>query len=690
MIRLPIEEPVIIFAIAMVIFFFAPLLMKKLKIPGIIGPILAGVIIGPNGFHLIERDETIVLLGTIGLLFIIFIAGLEIDIDGFKRYRNRSILFGSISFTLPFLLGTGVGLLFDYSLLASILLGSILGSHTLLAYPIASRLGIAKNKAVTTAVGGTLLTDTFALLFLAVVTGAAAGQLSIEFWIKMIVSLSIFVFIILWGTPILSRWYFRNSENEGVMNFTYVMVILFVSAFLAIIAGMQPIIGAFLAGLALNRFVLDHGTLMNRIRFLGNALFIPFFLLSVGMLMDLKVLFNDPRAWIVTLAILVSVFIGKGLAPIIISKVYRYSKVEQGVMTGLTIPQAAATLASTLVGFEVGLLDQATVNAVIIMILGTCIAGPYLVEKHGRRLALKEELQPTETKKGPERILIPLANPRTMESLIDLAYMIKQPNTDDQPLYPLTVVQKDVQSAQTGVANAEKMLGHAVMYASGAEIPLRALTRVDHNVTNGMIRAVTEERINTVVIGWNAERRPNQIFGSVIDRFVDQTNQAVLVSKLGHPLTTTKRIILIIPYGAGHKPGFGDAVERIKLLTNRLSASLLVLVIHDAVERYESFIKKIKPNPPMEISRLNNWPALQEEYVPKLLEDDIVVILSARKGTIAWHPELEELPKRLAKIKPESFIIFYPAEEEEVDLRGSRGIEIPKEVLFRKDYEDDI
>lgn len=661
--------------------------MKKLRIPGIIGPILAGVIIGPHGFHLLERDQTIVLLGTIGLLFIIFIAGLELDIDGFKKYRKRSILFGSLSFSIPLVLGTVVGIIFDYSLTASILLGSILGSHTLLAYPIASRLGISKNKAVTTAVGGTLLTDTFALLVLAVITGAAEGQLSLQFWIKMIVSLIVFVLLILWGTPRLSRWFFRNAENEGVANFTYVMVILFVSGFLAIVAGMQPIIGAFLAGLALNRFVLDHGTLMNRIRFLGNALFIPFFLLSVGMLMDLSVLFNNPKAWIITGVILLSVFIGKASAPVIISKVYKYSKTERNVMVGLTIPQAAATLASTLVGFEVGLLDQSTVNAVIIMILLTCIAGPYFVEKYGRKLALKEEQQPSERKQGPERILIPLANPHTMESILDLANLIKHSNTDDQPLYPLTVVQKDIKTVQDEVANAEKMLGHAVMYASSAEIAVRPITRVDRNVSNGIIRAIAEERINTVVIGWNAERKSNKLFGSIIDRFVDQTNQTVLVTKLGHPLQTTRRIILIIPYGADHKPGFIEALERIKMLTGRLSASLLVLVINDSIETYEKYIQTIKPDPPTEIRQLKSWPSLQKNYVSMLKEDDIVVILSARKGTIAWHPELEELPKKLAKVKPESFIVYYPAEEEEVDIRGSRGIEVPKEVLRKKDYE---
>ncbi|WP_156289818.1 cation:proton antiporter [Oceanobacillus salinisoli] len=687
MFQFPLEEPVIIFAIAMVIFFLSPIIMNKLRIPGIIGPILAGVIVGPNGLNLLARDQTIVLLGTVGLLFIIFIAGLELDIDGFKKYRNRSIIFGLLSFNIPLILGTVVSLLLGYNLMASILIGSIVGSHTLLAYPIASRLGVAKKKAVTTAVGGTLLTDTLALLILAVITGAAEGQLSFAFWSEMVVSLTIFVFIVLWGTPIISKWYFRNSLNEGIANFTFVMVILFTAACIAVVINMQPIIGAFLAGLALNRYVLDHGTLMNRIRFIGNALFIPFFLLSVGMLMDLKVLFTNPKAWIVTLAILFAVFIGKWLASLITSKVYGYSSNEKNVIFGLTIPQAAATLASTLVGFEVGLLDQSTVNAVIIMILITCFMGPYLVEKYSREIALKEETKAPDQNRVPERILIPLSNPETAEALMDLSFLIKQPNTDDQPLYPLKVVLKDMKSVEAEVANAEKMLSHSLEHAASAEVPVRLVTKVDNNVSDGIIRAIAEERINTVVIGWNAERTSNKLFGSVLDRLIDQTGQTVLVTKLGHPLNTTNRIVLIIPFGADHKPGFYEALGRIKMLTSKLNASLFVYVIKGSVDIYERHMKEVKPNPPTEVEHVSGWSDLREEYQNELKDDDLVIILSARKGTVAWHPQLEELPKQLSAVKPESFIIYYPREEMEVDIRGSRGLDVPKEILRKKDYD---
>lgn len=687
MFELPIKEPVLVFTIAMIIFFIFPYFMKLLRIPGLIGPILAGVIIGPNGLAVLERSSTIELLGTVGLLFIMFIAGLEMDLDGFKKYRNRSIVYGMLSFWIPLVVGTVISLLLGYSVAAAILIGSILGSHTLLGYPIASRLGIGKSKAITTAVGGSILTDTFALLVLAVITGAAAGELDIYFGVKLTFSLIVFVAIIFLGTPYLSRWFFRNIATEGTGEFIYVMVMLFTAGSLALIAGLQPIIGAFLVGLALNRFIFDQGPLMNRIRFTANSIFIPFFLLSVGMLMDLSVLFGNAKAWVLTIAIVLGLLFSKYIAAALTSKFYKYTKDEKMVIFGLTTPQAAATLAATLVGFNVGLLDQATVNGVIIMILITCIVGPYLVEKYGRKLALEEEMMPVQKGDALERILIPIANPNTMESLMDLAFVIRQSNSVEHPLYALSVVQRDMWGADGDVAKAEKMLGHAVSYSSGADVPIRVTTRVDRNIAIGINRAIAEERITTLVAGWNGERTaPQKIFGGVIDQVLDQTNVSVLISKLGHPLNTTKRIVLILPKGIDHKPGYWDALATIKLIASNLGATIQCYVIKGFPDVYKAHMREIKPNPPTIVEWVEGWTALYENKLPTLQPDDLVVVISARRGTTGWHPQLEKIPGKLAKINPESFIIFYPREEKE-DTRGTRGTEIPKEVLLGRDYD---
>ncbi|MBU8906896.1 cation:proton antiporter [Desertibacillus haloalkaliphilus] len=687
MLNQPVTDPVLIFAMAMAIFLLAPLLMNRLKIPGIIGLIFAGVIVGPNGLGVLDRDPTIILLGTVGLLYIIFIAGLEIDLDGFKKYRNRSISFGLISFSIPFILGTLLGLWLNYTLAGAILLGSLLGSHTLLAYPIASRLGLAKNKAVTTTVGGTIMTDTLALLILAVVAGSTQGELSFSFWMTLVVSLAVYVTLVLLLIPRMAKTFFRTMSNEGSIDFIFVMTVLFVTAYFATIAGLEPIIGAFLAGLALNRYILEHGPLMNRIKFVGNAIFIPFFLLSVGMLMDIGVLLNDPSAWVLAILIVLFVNGGKFLAAWMSGKMYHYSSDEVKLMFGLSAPQAAATLAATLVGYELGLFNQGTVNGVIIMILVTCMVGPYMVEKYARKVAYNEDQQPYEPTNAPQRILIPLSNPHTMESLLDLSFVLKGNATE--PIYPLSVVQGEQKNAAARVAEAEKMLGHTVTYAAGAEVPIHLLTRVDHNIATGIIRAIEETRITKVVIGWNGKlSTPQQMFGGILDQLLERTDQMILVSKLGHPINTTKRIVLIIPPGSDHKSGFYNAVTTVKRLANQIGATLHVLVIKDESTGYEQTFKEVKPDVSITFIPLADWNQLHNDHLSQLKKDDLVVVLSARRGTIAWHPHLERLPRVLAKAKPESFIMIYPPETEDVDQRGSRGTHVPKTFLPDHEYED--
>ncbi|RXI98225.1 cation:proton antiporter [Anaerobacillus alkaliphilus] len=688
MFDLPVTDPVLIFALAMVIFLIAPIIMSKLRIPGIIGLIIAGIIVGPNGLGILDRDPTIILLGTVGLLYIIFIAGLEIDLDGFKKYRNRSVIFGLLSFTIPFIFGTILGFLLEYSLPAAILLGSILGSHTLLAYPIASRLGVSKNKAVTTAVGGLILTDTLALLVLAVIAGLKQGDISILFWLNLGVSLTLYVCFVLFLVPMIGKFFFRSVTSHSSMEYLFVMSVLFVCAYIATIAGVQPIIGAFLAGLALNRLIFEQGPLMNRIKFVGNALFIPFFLLSVGMLVDFRVLIEEPLALVFAFSIVALVNMGKSLAAWIAGKIYQYSNDEIKVMYGLTIPQAAATLAATLVGYELGLFSLAIVNGVIIMILVTCLIGPYMVEKYSRKIAQYEMAQPYQQSAAPERILIPLANPKTIESLLDLAFILKTP-TSAEPLYPISVVRGNGGGEEAKVAEAERMLGHAVMYASGADIPIRLLTRVDHNPSSGIIRAVTDTRISMIIVGWNGKlSTPQRILGGVIDQVLEQTNQMMLVTKLTHPLNTTKRMILILPPMVYRKPGFIQSIQTIKRMASQIGAVIVCLVIKGDQNHYKKLINDQKPDIPIHYERIYKWKDLERDYFQQLKNDDLILVISARRGTIAWHPYLEKLPREISKVSQESFIILFPEENENIDLRGTRGTSLPKTVLPDREYEN--
>jgi len=661
-IALPISHPVLIVAVAGGIFLLAPLLMQRVGAPGLIGVIIAGAIVGPNGLNLLARDQTIVLLGTVGLLYLMFMAGTEIDLHSFKRYRNRSVVFGALTFLLPQTLGTFVGLGLGYPLATSILLASMFASHTLVSYPIAMRFGIAKNLAVTTAVGGTIITDTAALLVLAVVAASTRGALDATFWTQLVGFLSIYVLLVWFGLPRLGRWFFRREKTGGISEFLFVFTSLFAGAFLAEAAGVEAIVGAFLVGLSLNRLIPEQSLLNNRIHFVGESIFIPFFLLSVGMLVDVRVLLADAQAWRVMIAMTVTVAATKWFAAKATQRIFRYTREEGWAIFGLSVPQAAATLAATLIGIEVGLFDDAVLNGAIMMILVTCLIGPWIMDRYGRAIALQEEQRPYDPAEAPQRILVPMAKPATAEALMDLALLIREPDSDEA-VFPLTVVPADEQRSGEFVATAEKMLRHAVVHAAGAGVPVVPLTRVDHNFASGIARGITENRASAVVIGWDGNRSSRRtIFGSVLDQLLEQISQQVLVTKIGHPFSTTERLMVLIPRGSDHTPGFLESVRTIKRLANRLGAGIHGYTVGAPTRIYQAHLASVKPDAPVTLERASDWDDAMDLLAREVRRDDLVVVLSARRGNIAWDQGLERLPAQLADLVPESFIIMYPSE----------------------------
>jgi Kef-type K+ transport system membrane component KefB len=658
---LPITDPVLIVAIAMGIFLLAPVVVERFRLPGIVGLILAGAIVGPNAANLLDRSSTIVLLGTVGLLYLLFMAGIEIDLNEFRRYRSRSLVFGTISFLLPQTVGIGVMLALGYSWPAAILIASMFGSHTLLAYPIAQRFGIAKSPPVTTAVGGTIITDTTALLVLAVVAASTRGALDTAFWVRLIISLAVYVILVTLVLQRVARWFFRQEKTSASTQFLFVLFALFTGAYLAVLAGVEAIVGAFLVGLSLNRLIPDQSLLSQRLHFFGSTFFIPFFLLSVGMLVDVRVLLGSPRAWAVMAAMTTTVIVTKWTAAKITQKLYGYSAEAGWTMFGLSVTQAAATLAAALVGVRVGLLDDAVFNGVILMILITVVVGPLAVERYGRVLALREAEQPRPSQ-APQRIMVPMAKPASAIPLMDLALAIREPDSTD-PILPLTVVPDDGQRAAEYVAVAEKMLSHAVAHATAVGVPVVPLTRVDHNFANGITRGMSETRTSVVVIGWDGRRfATGGIFGSVLDQLLERTREQLLVAKLGHPLNTTQRLVLLIPYGSDHVPGFFDGVRALKLMANRLGASIHAYSVNASAEVYRDVLRRVRPAADVTVERASSWGALLLQLPNVLRPDDLVVVMSARRGAVSWTSALERLPGHLAELVPESFVMLYLSE----------------------------
>ena len=669
---LPIEDPVLIFSLVLFIILLAPMIMKRLRIPGLIGLIVAGIIVGPNGLNLLLRDASIVLFGTVGLLYIMFLAGLEIDLNDFQKNRNRSLVFGAFTFLIPQTVGTLVGYyVLGFGWASSILLASMFASHTLLAYPIASRLGITGNEAITVTVGGTMITDTLALLVLAVITGSTNGELNAAFWLRLGISFAIFLVIVLLLVPRVSGWFFRYGQGDGGSQYIFILAMVFASAFLAELAGVEAIIGAFLAGLALNRLVPHTSPLMNRIEFVGNTLFIPFFLMSVGMLVDLRVLFQGTEALFVALVMIVVATGGKYVAAWATQKVFGYSRDERQVMFGLSNAQAAATLAAVLVGYNLGLLNENVLNGTILMILVTCFISSFVVESAGRRLAITESKRRPDLSEVPERILIPIAHPATIEQLLDVAIMIKNPQSSE-PVFPLMVVRDDT-NAREQVATNLKILDKAITHASATETAVQVVSRVDLNVATGIARAITELMITEVVIGWNGQVSARQrVLGGVLDHLLTLSRQMVLVCKLVHPLNVTRKIVILVPEYAERETGFIRWVRVVRNLSRQVGAGIEFWGAPLTLQHVTAVLDGSKPAVDASYHHFTDWDNCLS-ILQEVTDEDLLLVISARGSTLSHHKYHDIIPQKLAKEhQSASFILVYPEQNAIDPATGKR------------------
>lgn len=436
---LPLTDPVLKFLLILIIILSAPLLLNKLKVPHLLGLIIAGAIIGPYGLNLVLRDSSIILSGTAGLLYIMFLAGLEIDMGDFKRNSGKSLVFGMYTFLIPMGLGIVAGYyVLNFSMETSILLASMFASHTLIAYPIISRLGITKDKSVSITVGGTMITDTLALLVLTVIVGMATGQTGDYFWTRLSVSVIVFALFVVIVFPLIGRWFFKRVQ-DSISQYIFVLVMVFLGAYLAQLAGMEAIIGSFLAGLALNRLIPHSSPLMHRVEFIGNSIFIPFFLIGVGMLINYRVFFTSFETIKVGIVMIIIATAAKYAAAWLTQKTFRMSVDQRRVIFGLSNAQAAATLAAVMVGYNVilgqtpegepiRLLNESVLNGTILMILVTCTMASFSAQRGAHNLAvaqISEEKRQVEEHK--ERILIPVSNEETAEELVNLSLAVKSP-----------------------------------------------------------------------------------------------------------------------------------------------------------------------------------------------------------------------------------------------------------------------
>lgn len=666
----PFHNSVLVFATILFIILMAPLLLRKLRVPGIIGLILSGVAIGPHGFNLIERNAGVVLFSTIGLLYIMFIAGLDLDLREFARNRYKSFLFGFLTFAIPLGLGYPLcNLLLGFAPDTSLLVASMFATHTLVAYPIVSKLGITRNEAVAVAVGGTILTDTAVLMLLAVITGKMEAGEAGGLWIRLGVSFLIFLVVMIFAVPWIARQFFRRLDGEKNSQYIFVLAVVFFCAFLSEMAGLEPIIGAFAAGLALNGIIPHNSALMNRVDFVGNSLFIPFFLISVGMVVDVRVFFNSTDALIIAAALTIFALLSKYAAAWLTGMIFRFSYAQRNLIFGLSASHAAATLAVIKVGYEKGLVSDAILNGTIILILFTCLVATLVTDGAAKKVAIREAESPHQKPlRITERILVALANPATMERLIDLAHAFKLPRSA-YPLYGLCVVNDD-EDSEALLAQARRTQESAHSYVNTFGGLFEGISTIDQNIATGIRRVSKEVGGTDIVMGSNEKSNLTDIFfGRMVEQVTDSTQEAIWIFHANMPLPNHNRFHIIVPPYAEKESGFVAWLTRAARLANAMNFKTVIHTVPDTFRVIQAAIAHFKLGFTVEFSLFEDWDdflILAREFDPKSL----ILTVVARKGAVSHSPGVETAPRKLAKhFNSYSYIVLYPETLENDDMR---------------------
>lgn len=691
-IELPIPDPVVKFFIILLIILIVPILSDKIKIPHLLGMILAGVLIGPYGLNLIIRDSSIILSGTAGLLYIMFMAGLEIDMNDFKKNAGKSTFLGLYGFFIPMILGTLVSVYFlNYSILTSVLLASMFASHTLITYPIVSKLGIAKNTAVNISVGSTLITNILALLVLAIIVGMTAGEMDQFFWLRLTISFVVFSLIIMFVFPIIARWFFKRF-SDNVSQYIFVLVIVFSGAVLSQIAGIEAIIGAFLAGLALNKLIPRTSPLMNRIDFVGNAIFIPFFLIGVGMLIDYKDFFQSFETFKVAITVSIIATLGKFLSAWLTQKQFKFNADERRLIFGLTNAQAAATLAAVLVGYniilgydELGepirLLNDSVLNGTVIMVLVTCTVASFATQKGAKNIAMANTSEAEEITEVKEKILVPVSNPNTIQELINLSSIIKS-KKNINGLYALNIINSNDSDPSAG-KDAKEILEKAEIAAASIDMELHTLLRYDLNSTTGMSNVIKEHNITDLILGLHTKADLTDSFlGSFTEGVLAKTNATTYVYKPYQPIATIKRHVIIVPENAEYDPGFSYWLGKMWNIALNTGAKLVFY----SSEKTQTLIKTVNKKHPIEadFKLFNDW----EDFLilsKDIKIDDNLVIVLGRKNSPSYHHTMNKVPSYLNKyFKQNNFLLVYPIQvkgtEEKVDLTNPSLLETIEKI----------
>jgi len=653
--------------------------MRLVKLPEIVGVIFFGILLGPNGFGILERDTGVLLFGTVGILFIMFYSGLELNIKSFKKKTFRSIVFGLLTFVFPMTAGFICGyFILNLDLIAAILFGSVFASHTLLTYPVVDKMGVKDDEAVVVSVGGTLIANSIAMLILAVIASLKMneGGNGNEWYYAPAIFMSFSALVMIF-VPRIARWFFRTAQSDTYTQYIFVITMLFAVASVGKIIGIEPIIGAFLAGLALNVIIPANSILMNRIGFIANTLFIPFFLIYVGMLTDVEALFSGWSVVGITIMMFIISVPTKYLAAYLTKKIFGYSRVQKQLIFGLTNTQAAGTLAVIIVGYNLELFPRVFLDGAVLLMLITCIISAIYTEKSARFIASQSRSADKKDKTGEdedEKFLLLLSNPATATKLVDLALMMKDPESEN-PIYPLTLVIDGGINTKEEIAQKQKLLEQAQKHASGTDQATHLITRVDVNVASGVSLASKEFSITHTILGWNPTHKGStKIFGTVMEHILAVSDNAIINANAANEWNVVKRLVLILSPHSHFEPKFASTITPIL----RLAYALKTTVLLHSSKRQLDKVMEISGNQNLNVDFVFQERTSAETALKfakhTLRSQDFSVVLCGRKSSISFHEDYEKIPNIINTRFPKSnFLLVYSPQETKQELRARNG-----------------
>lgn len=662
----PITDPTLIFFVVLLMILLSPIIMGRLRIPHIIGMVLAGVLVGKYGLNILGRDASFELFGRVGLFYIMFLAGLEMDMEGLKKNRNRVVVFGMLTFLIPFAMTYFMGVsLLGYLPLASLLLAAIMASNTLIAYPIVGRYGLTRHTSSTLSVGSSMMALFMALIVMASIVNSFHGNGGILFWLLFILKFVAYCVGLIMVIPRVTRWFLRRY-SDAVMQFIFILAIVFLSAALSDAVGLEGIFGAFMSGLILNRFVPKVSPLMNRIEFTGNALFIPYFLIGVGMLINVRLLFAGSKILWVVFCIVFFGTLGKAVAAYLAARIFRLSWLAGHMMFGLTSAHAAGAIAMVMVGRRLQvapgeyLFGDEVLNGIVIMILFTCIISTVITERAAQRLRLQEKEGHDMMKNlDDEKILIPVKYPEYSDNLVTMATLMRNPRLKRE-LVALNVVYDDV-NMRHNQAEGQRLLDHLCHLASASDVPMVTQVRIAANIANGIKHAFKEFQASEILMGLHFHKEISRSFwGEFTRSLYNGLSRQIIVTRILQPLNTIRRIQVAIPSRAEFEPGFYRWLERLARMASNLECRITYHGRKETLQLVNEFIRNRFPSVRAEYEEMEHWKELPT-LGSKVREDHLFVIVTARKGTISYKTAMERLPEELNKcVKGKTIMIIFP------------------------------